>query len=177
MGVKVTVTKQELYPVQQYLLRVKSNELVKDRPNKVKIRFTIADGPYNGREVNRNFNNTLSSSSELGKLVGACGIDVDSLSLQGGFDLDNINGSVIMATLTHYTNPQTQGTINSLQNFVRVQGGAVPHNPVPQPQSGPIPQYTPPQGNTNPTPQYVPPANGQPAPQYVPPTNAPKINF
>lgn len=176
MGIKVTVSKPELYPIGPYRLVIQGHELVKDS-GKIRIKFVIAAGPYANRVVTRNFNPTVSPKSHLGELLTACGVQMEALQVGQELNLDILNNVPVEADLTHY---RTQnGEINSLGNFRRAQ--AVQYaQPAPAP--APAPQY-PPQAQA---PQYPPqaapapaapaqaPAYAAPAPQYPPQAAAPQ---
>lgn len=116
MGIRLTVSKPELHPVAEYLLRIIGNEGVKGT-NKIKIRMHIAAGPLAGRPLSRNFNPTLSPLSDLGKLAAACGMSLDPAATGQNVDLDVLNGSFVLGTLAHYQG--TNGLVNSLQTFRR----------------------------------------------------------
>lgn len=122
MGVRVAVSKPELYPQGNYHVQVTGNE-INTKTGKVKVKFVIASGPYTGRPLSRNFNPVVSPQSHLGELLIACGVQIEQAQAGSQLDLDIINGAPVLANLTHY---QTQnGVINSLGDFRRMTGGTV----------------------------------------------------
>jgi len=171
MGVKVGVTKQELYPIGEYLLRITGNAVIPDS-GKVRIMLVVVRSDqtgeqYKGRELTRNFNPKVSGMSDLGKLFVACGYDVNNLQAGQQIDLDVLTGRMVWGTNTHFNS--NFGTINSLSSFRRAEGGTVP-TPVQPPVSQQVQQP--------PVSQQVqqPPVNQPPvaAGQTVPTTQAPQ---
>lgn len=183
MGVKVTVNKPELYPLGDYIVAIVGNELDKNKPGKIKVKFVIADGVYAGRPLSRSFNAVISAQSHLGELLIACGVPVQDASSGQQLDLDIINNARVVAALSHYA--MQNGSINSLGAFRRYQPGtAVAPAPAVFAPVAPAPvAFAPaaPAAFVPPAPSYAPPAPAfapapAPATAFAPAPPAPQAS-
>lgn len=118
MGVKVQIIKPELHPVGDYVLQITGNEQLKNDPNKVAVQFVIAQGPLTGKRLSRVFPKSISNRSHLGDFLLRLGIQSSTIQ-SNEFDLDVLNGTVVVATLTHF--PAKRGLMNSIDNFRKLE--------------------------------------------------------